>query len=307
MSRIFMNIVSIIGSGNVGRRVGEYFSKKNYVIFHDIDRHVIEELNKLGYNATTDMNYTLKSSDISFICIPTPLKDNGLYDLSFLKNVSEAIGIFLNKKNHYHIFILKSTVLPGTTRDIFITIIEKRSGKEEGKDFGIIYNPEFLTAISSTWTEDKKFCVGLDNEGRIVLGEGKNKKAGNITEEFYKEMNGDVPILRTNYETAEMTKLVANNRLALAISFSNEIFLACEELKKHKINIDVDFIIDAVSRDPRIGKYGSVFKKAFGGSCFPKDTIALNTFIKNKTGNFPRIIFHSIGVNNEMKKKYGVR
>jgi len=104
-----------------------------------------------------------------------------------------------------------------------------------------------------------------------------------------------------------MTKLVANNRLALAISFSNEIFLACEEMRKQGIDIDIDFVIQSISLDKRIGKYGSVFRKAWGGPCFLKDTVALETFIESKIGKYHNLISGSIGINNEMKDKYCIR
>ena len=304
-----MNIVSIIGSGNVGRRIGIHFSEKTKtsVVFNDINKNVVEELNKKGYNATTDMEYILKSSDISFVAVPTPIANDGLYNTSFLESAFVSIGKVLGDKKGYHIFVLQSTVTPGTTEEMIIPIIEKYSGKIEGKDFGIVYNPEFLTVISNTWTNDEKFCVNSDSEGRIVLGEGKNKKAGDIVEAFYKGINRDIPVLRTDYKTAEMTKLVANNRLALVISFSNEIFLSCEEMKEKGIDVDVDFIIKSTSMDKRIGKYGSIFRKAWGGPCFLKDTVALETFIKNKTMRRPDLISGSVKINDEMKEKYGIR
>ena len=298
--------ISIIGSGNVGRRIGEHFSKKFNVIFYDINENVIKELSNAGYVSTLDINYALNFSEISFIAVPTPLSNN-LYDTSFLENVSETIGKYLNNNSRYHIFIIKSTVTPGTTEEIIIPIIEKYSKLSEGRHFGVIYNPEFLTMIHKTWTDNKQFCISPSNEGRIIIGEGKDKIAGNIIQKLYGESSPNVPMLRTDYKTAEMTKLVANNRLALAISFSNEIFLTCEELKKYKVDIDIDFIINSISRDPRIGEYGSIFGKAWGGPCFLKDTVALSRYLKNKTDNFPRLISDSIEINNEMKEKYGIR
>jgi UDPglucose 6-dehydrogenase len=304
-----INKISIIGSGNVGRRIGEYFSKKmsTVVVFNDINQNVVKELGKMGYNATTDMDYTLKSSDISFVAVPTPIADDGLYNTSFLENVFISIGKTLKNKKDYHIFVLKSTVTPGTTEELIIPIIEKYSGKKEGTEFGMAYNPEFLTVIQNTWTDNKEFCISSNNEGRIVLGEGNNKKAGDIIEKFYNELNPNIPILRTDYKTSEMTKLVTNSRLALAISYSNHIFLACEEMKMKGIDINVNFIIDSISRDSRIGKYGSTYGKAWGGPCFLKDTAVLMNYIKNKTGNFPRLIKDSIEINNEMKDKFGIR
>lgn len=301
--------ISIIGSGNVGRHIGEHFSKENTVIFYDINENLIKELNKQGYICTTDINHALKNTCISFVAVPTPLNRDNLFDTSFLENVSKDIGNYLknNSDNKYHIFVIKSTVIPGTTENTVYHTIEKYSGKKEMKNCGIVYNPEFLSIIHNTWTDNKEFYISAYNEGRIIMGEGKDKKAGDIIEKLYQHMDPNIPILRTDYKTAEMTKLVANSRLALAISFSNEIFLVCEELRKQGIDIDTDFIINSISKDPRIGKYGSVFGKAYGGPCFLKDTVALNRYLKNKTGNFPKLISDLILINDEMKEKYGIR
>ena len=303
-----MTTISIIGSGNVGKRIGLHFEKYNNVIFYDISETIVKELNSQGHICTMDISYALMNSDASFVAVPTPIKENGLYNTSYLKDVSKSIGNVLKNKNKYHTIVIKSTVIPGTTEDFIIPTIENYSGKVESKDFGVLYNPEFLTVISNTWNNDKKFCINADNENRAVLGESySNKKAGDIIEKLYKNMNPNIPILRTDYKTAELCKLVANSRLALAISFSNEIFMMCEELKNKDIDIDDKFIIDTMSRDPRIGEYGSVFGLGFGGPCFLKDTVALNTYLRNKTGNYPRLISDLIEINDVMIKRYGIR
>jgi nucleotide sugar dehydrogenase len=303
-----MKKISIIGSGNVGRRIGEDFLKKgNNVIFYDVVESVVDRLNYSGREATLDISYAIQNSDISFVAVPTPVKRGGEYNYSYLKKAAGNMGSSLMEKYSYHIAVLKSTVTPGTTEDIFIPEMERASGKKEGDGFGVIYNPEFLTVIQNTWTDRKDFCISPGKEGRIVLGEGKSKKAGNIIETLLKEEVGKTPVLRTDYKTAEMTKLVANNRLSLVISFSNEIYEIAEELKESGVEIDADFVMRAVAMDPRIGPYGSVFGKAWGGPCFIKDTKAMEKWVKKKTGKAPKIISSSIKVNNKMKRKYGVR
>lgn len=303
-----MERISIIGSGNVGARIGRAFlNGGNYVLFHDISDKVISYLEKKGYEATSDLEYALSKTDISFVAVPTPSGETGLYDTSYLRKAAESIGTCLKNKPAYHILVLKSTVIPETTEDIFISAIEKKSGKKEGDGFGVVYNPEFLTVIQNTWTEDDRFCISPDKEGRIVLGEGENRRPGDVIEKLYRELTPDIPVLRTDYKTAEITKLIANSRLALAVSFSNEIFLFCKDLEKKGLKIDVDFAIKSVAMDPRIGKYGSVFGKAWGGPCFKKDTLALEAFLESKTGRKPGIIFNSIKVNKRMNINYGVR
>ncbi len=301
-----MKRISIIGSGNVGRRIGEYFSRKNKVLFYDIDKEVLEYLEQTGKDVTEDISCALEETEISFIAVPTPLSNSGCYDNSYIRSVARDCGENL-EKHDYHVFVLKSTVTPGTTEKEFIPRIEKFSRKREGREFGVVYNPEFLSVIENTWTKDENFSITPEKEGRIVLGEGKrNKTSGDMVEGLYRELT-DAPVLRTDYKTAEMAKLAANSRLALAISFSNEIFLQCKELRKNGFDIDYEFIIKSMSFDPRIGKYGSVFGKAYGGPCLPKDTEAFKNFLLKKSGKNPKILSSSIEVNNEMKRKYGVR
>ncbi len=299
--------ISIIGSGNAGARIGRAFlGGGNYVLFNDISDKVIRDLEGEGYEATSDLEHAINKTDISFVAVPTP-GENGLYDTSYLQKAAESIGVCLKNKPSYHILVLKSTVVPGTTEEIFIPAIEKKSRKKEGDEFGVVYSPEFLTVIENTWTNADRFCISPDKEGRIVLGEGENKRAGDIIEKLYRELNQDIPVLRTDYKTAELTKLIANSRLALVVSFSNEVFLFCKKLEEKGLKIDVDFAIKAVAMDPRIGEYGSVFGKAWGGPCFKKDTLALNAFFESKTGRKPDIISNSIEINNQMKINYGVR
>lgn len=251
------------------------------------------------------------------------------YELSYLEKAGFSCGEALKGSKEYHVFVIKSTVTPGTTEKVVIPALEKGSGKKAGKDFGVIYNPEFLTVIENTWTKDKGFQIDPSKEGRIVIGEGADRKAGDIVEKFYKEtvfqtteekteetadkvvykkVKTSVPIFRTNYVTAEFTKLAANNRLPLAVSYTNEILtLFGEELKKKGMAIDTDFVANMVAKDPRIGKYGSIYGKAWGGPCFKKDTVAFRRWLEDVTGRRAKIVGCNIEINDEMKEKFGLR
>jgi len=300
--------VGIIGSGQVGEKIGKTFlDKGNYVLFYDVKDEVIERLKKEGLNATNNPKEIIEKTDISFISVPTPIDNKGNYDCSYIKSVAETFGSFL--KDSFYIFVLKSTVTPGTTENIFIRGLEESSGKFLDEGFGVVYNPEFLTVIEKTWTDDERFRVTPDTEGRIVLGlSEKALKGGDKTfkamEELYSSFG--LNILKTDYKTAEFTKLAANNRLPLAISYSNELFLFSEMLKEKGVDIDIDFVIKAVHMDHRIGPYGSVFGKAWGGPCFKKDTKAFERFFLNITGKSPSLISDNIKINEKMKE-FGVR
>lgn len=290
--------ISIIGSGYVGTTIGKGFKKLgNDVIFYDIDKGKVDQLKKEGLNSTLDIDYAIKNSDISFITVPTPSLPDGKIDLSYIKKASKAIGKSLKNKDNYHLVVVKSTVVPMTTEKFVKPILEKFSGKKCGFDFGLCVNPEFLTEIHKSWTNDPQAARNFFNEDRIVIGEF-DKKSGDILEEIYKPLK--IPIFRTDLKTAELIKYASNCALASRISYWNEIFLIC-----NKLGIDSNLVAKIVSLDPRIGKYGTVHGKAFGGKCLEKD---LKAFIKFAKKYFhPKLLQAVLDINLYMSKKYGRR
>ena len=284
--------ISIIGSGFVGGSAGKGFMELGHkVIFYDV-------ADKDMPNFTKDIDYAIKNTDISFICVPTP--SDGEIDLSYIKETSEKLGLCLAKKDSYHVIVVKSTVVPKTTEDVVIPIVKEKSGKKIGKDIGVCMNPEFMTEIANTWIEDEgveAFSKNFFTEDRIVIGE-YDKKSGDVIEDLYKPLKK--PIYRTDIRTAEMIKYANNCCLASKISFWNEIFLVCNEL-----GIDSQKVADLVSVDPRIGKYGTVHGKAFGGKCLPKDLAAFISFAKDY--HDPVFLKAVESVNKQMEKDYGVR
>lgn len=282
--------ISIIGSGWVGMAIGKGFAGlDNEIIFYDI-------VDKALLNFTKDINYAIENSDISFICVPTPTNEDGEIDLSYVKDAAKNIGTILAEKDNYHVIAVKSTVVPGTTEKVVIPILEKYTGKKAG-EFGICMNPEFLTEISGTWSTDEDTKKDFFTEDRIVIG-GWDKKSGDVLEEIYEPLNK--PIFRTDLRTAEMIKYASNCMLAAKISYWNEIFLICKEL-----GIDSRAIADVVGLDPRIGKYGTLHGKAFGGKCLPKDLKAFVAFAEEY--HKAKLLKVVDDINEEMKEKYGVR
>lgn len=285
--------ISIIGTGYVGIVTGACFAEKgHHVMCVDIDQSKVELINKgtapiyeRGLSdllkkhagdrlrATTDLADAVQQTDLSMIAVGTPFDGNEI-DLTYIKNVAKQLGQVLRTKSGYHVVIVKSTVVPGTTDDVVLPILEKSSGKKAGVDFGVGMNPEFLTegeAVNEFMYPD-----------RIVLG-GIDQLTIERQAELYQGFP-DVEVLRTNNKTAEMIKYAANSLLATCISFSNEIANLCAAIK------DVD-VVD-VMQGVHISRYLSVqlpgskrvqppvvsFLAAgcgFGGSCFPKDVKAL--------------------------------
>ena len=285
--------VSVVGTGYVGLVTGVCFAEKGHqVTCVDVDQAKVDSINNglppiyerglqdllrkhVGHRlqATTDLSNAVRQTDLSLIAVGTPF-DGREIDLTYIKAVSKEIGQALQNKSGYHVVVVKSTVVPGTTDDVVRPILEEASGKKAGVDFGVGMNPEFLTegeAVSDFLFPD-----------RIVLG-GADKATIDQQARLYEGFPG-VELLRVNNKTAEMIKYASNALLATLISFSNEIGNLCAAIK----NADV---LD-VMRGVHLSRYLTVempdgrkvqppivsFLAAgcgFGGSCFPKDVKAL--------------------------------
>ena len=279
-----MNI-SIIGTGYVGLVSGACFAKfGNNVICIDIDKEKIENINKgiapiyeegledilqkYGNNieATDNYGYAIKNSNITFICVGTPSKNDGSIDLEHIKKSTEEIAKLLKEKDSWHIVVVKSTVLPGTTKDIVLPILEKYSGKKAGVDFGLAMNPEFLRegVAVRDFLEPDRIVIGTYDE--------KTRKALN---ELYNDFS--CPVVETKLSEAEMIKYASNCFLATKISFMNEIGNFCKRL-----GIDSYKVADGMGLDNRIGRAFLNSGIGWGGSCFPKDLHALLAWAKEE-------------------------
>jgi len=232
---------------------------------------------------TLNLEEAVIDSDVSFLCVGTPSREDGSIDLSQIIDASKQVGKALKKKKDYHVVVVKSTVVPGTTEEIVIPILEKESCKKAGKGFGVCMNPEFLREGQAI-----KDFMFPKNTG-IVIGE-LDKKSGNTLYKLYKDF--DAEILRTSLRAAEMIKYARNSYLAKDISFANEIANICQRL-----GIDFLEVKKGMEMDVRIGK-GRFLNAGvgFGGSCFPKDVKALIEKAK-AVGIKPRILESSIEVN----------
>jgi UDPglucose 6-dehydrogenase len=290
--------ISILGCGTVGTSVGRGFLKLGYeVIFYDINKRKLEELHRNGLNATLHVRDAVKISQISFICVPTPARE-GRIDLSHVEAVVKSLAKCLKEKNDYHLVVVKSTVTPTTTERIVIPVLEKHSGKKVGIHIGVCANPEFMTEIHSSWTRNDFFARSFFNEPVIVIGEF-DKKSGHCLEGLYQPLK--LPIIRTNLRTAEMIKYAFNCALATKISYWNEIFYICRIL-----DIDSNLVAQTVAMDERIGKYGIIHGKAFGGKCLPKDLKAFIQFL-NDLGYEPKLLKAVEDINMQIKADRGVR
>lgn len=208
-------------------------------------------------------------SEITFIAVGTPSKADGSIDLHFIKNSAMEIGTALKEKETYHLIVVKSTVVPGTTEKIVKPTIENHSAKKCGADFGLCMNPEFLREGSALYD--------ALNPDRIVIGE-YDQRSGDILETFYRNFYSEKTpaLIRTNLPTAELIKYANNAFLATKISFINQIANICERIP----GADVTVVAKAIGLDKRIGPLFLNAGLGYGGSCLPKDARALIAFSK---------------------------
>ena len=292
--------ISVVGTGYVGLVSGVCLAHVGHeVTCIDIDQSKVDMINRgeppiyevgledlLGklvgksLTATTDFDTAVRNSDLSLIAVGTPF-DGQEIDLTYIRQVARQIGEVLNTKDSYHTVIVKSTVVPGTTEEVVLPILEEASGKKAGVDFGVGMNPEFLKegeAIDDFMYPDRIVLGGIDERSIDALGE------------LYAAFP-DTDKIRTSPRTAEMIKYTANSLLATLISFSNEIGNLCTAIG----GVDVTEVMEGVHLDKRFSpilKDGSRVRPSslsyieagcgFGGSCFPKDVKALITYGQDK-------------------------
>ena len=245
----------------------------------DFDIILKEVVDKKLLIPSIDLDESVETSDVIFICVGTPSKPSGEVDLTFIKNAAKNLGKSLKKVNSYKIVCVKSTVVPETTRTLFGKILEEHSEKVIGQDFGLMFIPEFLregNAVFDTMNPD-----------RIIIGT-MNDKDRDFMKDLFQSLYDDIPVLVMSLESAEMVKYVSNCFLATKISFSNEIASIAEQV----INVDIDEVMKGVGLDSRISPSFFNSGAGFGGSCFPKDVSAFVSFAKQR--NYDSKILQSV-------------
>jgi UDPglucose 6-dehydrogenase len=279
-----MNKISVVGSGVVGTATGQGFHKLGHkVIFYDISKERLKALKNDGYNVANNLSEALSQTDISFVCVNTPTH-NSEQDLSQIFSVLQQITEYLNTAQKQHLFVFRSTILPGTMRNVIVNYLEKNCKTKRGIDYDVVYNPEFLRQNSSL---DDFF-----KPDRVIIGED-HAQLSKILVEIYERLTKNIIV--TSFEAAELIKYASNCFLSLKISFFNEIGLICQHL-----GIDHKVVSLGVSLDKRIGKYGTEFGRPFDGMCLPKDTQALASFIKQNRIE-PDLLEIALNINKKIE------
>ncbi len=282
--------ISILGTGYVGLVAAAVFAERGFDVLassqdkekvdlinrgkapffeQDLDAIVEKTVRAGKLRAVLGRREAVLQSDIFFIAVGTPSLMSGEADLRLVKETAAAIGEALREKDSYGLVVARSTIVPGTTRNVILPLLEKHSGKKAGRDFGVCMSPEFLrqgAAVHDTRNPDS-----------VVIGE-LDARSGAFLESFCRQVYAgqDVPILRMNLESAEMVKYGRNTFLAMNISYINELARIAETIP----GIDIYEVVKGIGADWRINPAFLNAGCGYGGSCFPKDVKALISFAR---------------------------
>lgn len=252
----------VVGVDTKADKVDVLASGVSPIIEAEIDTLVAEGTRSGRLRATMSAAQAVLDTDVSFICVGTPSASDGTQSLDAIRAVCGEIGSALAQKPGAHLVIVRSTVLPGTVRDVVIPAIATASGKSAGDGFDVAINPEFMREGSAV--ED------FNNPGRIIVGADRDEVADRVFH-LYEGLAGQR--LKTDVEIAEMTKFVDNSWHALKVAFGNEIGTICKSL-----GIDSHRLMDIFVADRRLNISPAYLRPgfAYGGSCLPKDVRAIS-------------------------------
>jgi GDP-mannose 6-dehydrogenase len=278
-------MISVIGLGHVGTvmaaslahagrriiafdcdasKVTSMTAGKTPIVEPGLDALVAASVTGGRFRATTDPAEAVAASSVSIICVGTPSARDGSIDLSQLLAAFEAVGSALAGLRRHHLIVIRSTALPGTTSQIAIPLLERLSGRTATRDFGVCYSPEFL--------REGEAIRDFRDPAKVVIGE-RSAQDGDIVLSLFPRQPA-TPVIRTNFETAEMLKYVDNAWHALKVGFANEIGSMAKTL-----GLDGRRLMSEFERDTRLNISPAYLTPGgpYGGRCLPKDLAALRS------------------------------
>ena len=263
---------------------------KSPIVEKGLDELIASAVANGKLRATGSASEAVAATELSLVCVGTPSRANGSLDLQYLERVCREIGEALARDDRFHTVVIRSTVLPGTMREVVIPTLEAASGKKAGQGFGICSNPEFLR--EGTAVHD------YDHPPKTVVGK-IDDVSGDKLVRLYEKL--DAPMVVTDVATAEMVKYVDNVWHALKVDFANEIGNVCKA-----VGLDGHRVMEIFCKDTKL-KLSPYYLKpgfAFGGSCLPKDVRALNYCAKTLDLDLP--VLGAILRSNEQQVERGI-
>src|SRR6188472_1507167 len=273
--------ISVVGLGKLGAPLAAVLASKGFdVVGVDLSQTAVEALNArkapveeprlqelidshgARLKATTNVDEAVTATDVTFVIVPTPSDATGRFSNAAVLSAMKSIGLALRRKDTYHLVVITSTVMPGSTDGEIRQALEQHSGRRVGSHLGLCYNPEFI-ALGSVVRD-------MLRPDMILIGES-DQAAGDLLESIYAKSCDNTPaIRRMNFVNAELTKISVNTYVTTKISYANMLADICDRLP----GADVDVVTRALGADTRIG--GKYLKGAmgYGGPCFPRDNVA---------------------------------
>jgi GDP-mannose 6-dehydrogenase len=226
-------------------------------------------------SVTTDARQAVLASEISLVCVGTPSAPNGSQDQSAMLRVARDLGRAMREKASPHVFVFRSTLVPGTVEDVLRPLLEQESGKQDGDGLHVCFQPEFLREGTS--------IRDYDNPPFTIVG-ASSPAASAALKSLFGHLKGE--FLTTSIRAAEMVKYSCNNFHALKITFANETARLCEAL-----GVDPFEVMDLVCRDTQLNISRAYLRPgfAFGGSCLPKDLRATMYLAKMRDVELPML------------------
>jgi UDPglucose 6-dehydrogenase len=303
--------LSLVGLGKLGLCLASCFAEKGFeTIGVDIEEQVVDSVNQgqapwfepgLGdllakhggktLCATVHHREAIEQSDITFVLVATPSNPDGSFSNRFIEAALRSLAEALKKsKKEHHLFVISSTVMPGSTEAAFIPLIERHAGRRLNDGFSVCYDPDFV-ALGNV-------IKGFLRPDLVVIGESA-PEAGALIEAVHRQMCENEPaISRMSIISAELAKVCLNAYITTKISFANSVANLCE----HIPGADVDAITRAIGADRRVSPYYFQGGLAFGGTCFPRDTRAYVT-LADRHGVQAEII-HAVDRVNQYQNQH---
>ena len=264
----------VIGVDVVPSKVKAINDGKAHFVEHGLAELTASMVSGGRLSGSTDAASAIRQSDMTVICVGTPSQEDGSINTEFVRTMCYQVGEALRSCRHYHVVVIRSTVLPGVTRRELIPLIEKTSGKTAGVEFGVCFNPEFLREGNAI--ED------FFHPSRTVIGEYDKKSGDALVAMYAHEVSG--PKLRVTVETAEMVKYTDNWWHAIKVAFANEVGTLAQTVQVDAVEVMRIFMLDSKLN---ISTKYLLPGLPFGGSCLPKDLRALTHLSRRLRLNLP--------------------
>ncbi|MFH1036853.1 MAG: nucleotide sugar dehydrogenase [Patescibacteria group bacterium] len=282
--------ISVVGLGKLGLPLAVCFASRGIkTLGVDINEKVVESLNhgispivepqlqefitkyRKNFRATADIQKAITETDITVILVATPSDPDGNFSNKYVESALKSLAKSLKKsRKEYHLFVISSTVMPGSINKRLIPIIEKYSGRKLNVGFGVGHVPDFV-ALGSVIRD-------FLNPDLVIIGESDKFAGDQISGVYGKLYENEPAVTRMPLASAEIAKVALNAYITTKISFANMLANICEKIP----GADVDLITKGIGADRRISPYYFKGGLSFGGTCFPRDTKSFMRFAGEK-------------------------